>query len=207
MPFIPALGVIKVEIQFTKSGQQCENVFYVDSTTMQASDALEDIADLVDAWVHSDYLPILPNEVTFVGTKCTDMTTSTSPAFFKAATGAITGTGGAGMPNNVTIAVHKTSAGRGRSASGRVYPIGVPTQHQSGVNNIAQVAATEFCVAFRALRDDVNASTLGGMFLTLVSFFTANAPRATGVMFHIVDFVCRDLVLDSQRRRLPGRGN
>jgi hypothetical protein len=107
------------------------------------------------------------------------------------------------LPNNVTVAASLRSNLTGRSARGRWYWQGL-TEPQVTGNAIAAGVLTSIDAALTNLQSSIDGA---GFAWVIVSFFTNNAPRVGGpVYFTVVDIVFVDDVVDSQRRRLPGRG-
>lgn len=106
-----------------------------------------------------------------------------------------------GLPNNVTIAIKRTSAFTGRSARGRVYWIGLALSHLDTDENFITLAAnTPIVDAIDSFR--TNAITFGWV-PVIVSRFTGGAKRAEGVTFDWITTSNEDLRVDSQRGRLP----
>lgn len=52
----------------------------------------------------------------------------------------------------------------------------------------------------------MNSANFGGCVLAVASRRLNNAPRLIGVATEVIDVVLADDTVDSQRRRLPGRG-
>jgi len=111
--------------------------------------------------------------------------------------------GGSAMPNNVAACISLKSTSRGRSARGRSYICGIP--------NEALIAPSEINTTYQAAleaawSDALSAGADDGWTPVVASRFTGGVARTTGVTFPIVTIAMFDNVLDSQRRRLPGRG-
>jgi hypothetical protein len=206
MPFIPAPLCARVEMHMSNAGQQIENVWHVQSTGAEWDvTSLALLADTFATWFSDTFRPCIPSSVWLVDVKATALHSADADTYTSVLNSGVTGTGANPLPNNVSFAVHKVCAGRGRSNQGRVYLPAVSRDEVVATNQINATFAGVLVAAFSALRDAVAAASTD-WFLAVVSFFTANAPRAAGVPAAILYFVARDLILDTQRRRLPGRG-
>jgi hypothetical protein len=107
------------------------------------------------------------------------------------------------MPNNSTVASKLVSGLTGRSQRGRSYFVGMDrentTANRQGITAAFQDALTE---AWEALIDAIGTE---GFELVVKSLFHNGVPRTTGVVTPITNAVV-NTTLDSQRRRLPERG-
>jgi len=111
--------------------------------------------------------------------------------------------GGDALPASMAIVVTLRTALRGRSYRGRNYVGGISDSSVEGVNLVKP--------AFRAECVDVFNDLIGGTIVTqgawvVVSRFHDKVPLTTGVTTVVNTVLTVDNVLDSQRRRLPGRG-
>jgi hypothetical protein len=208
MVFVPTVGAAKVEIRYLKSGQRVENVLYVGGLT-DPSDAttLLDVGNAVRDWVEDTFILTQPSDVLFNSVVVTDASSAIGPSVTVPSVLGLYGTDGSPNPNSVTLAFHKATNGRGRSAQGRLYVPGISTTRIVGVNNVAAVWADDVCARLTILIGVIDALVgIGTPFLAINSLVTGGAPRAAGLLSAITAFVCRDYVVDVQRRRLPGRG-
>ena len=105
------------------------------------------------------------------------------------------------MPNATTIAVKKNTGRAGRSYRGRVYHVGL-TEIQVQDNRITPTATAAINTAYSTL---ITRYTAINCEWVVASTQNNNVPRVVGVATPIVG-VSVDPVIDSQRRRLPGRG-
>lgn len=203
MPFVPFNNTIKAELIFTWQGQRVENVHYflVDETPNEAT-AISLAEGLKDWWqVYGKFYST--TEVSLVLIRSTIMETENSPGIEYAVGLPIAGTeAGASLPNNVTIAVKWTTGYRGRSYRGRTYHIGLPESAVTG-NTLAANWVTNMLVAYGELMSipvDV-----GPAIKAIASSYHNNVLRTVGVVTPVIG-VQVDNTVDSQRRRLPGRG-
>jgi len=110
---------------------------------------------------------------------------------------------GTQLPNNVTWAIRFTTGAIGRSARGRMYVCGlVAGDVNEATNSVTTTAANNWLAA---LETHLGTAVGGlGWQHVIVSRFHDNAERATGVYRQVTGYGYHDLVLDSQRGRLPG---
>lgn len=107
------------------------------------------------------------------------------------------------LPNNVALCITKYTAFRGKSFRGRFYLPGIPDNARNGANQISDAYRGNLQTALNGMLAELISA---GYPPAVVSRYANKAPRTTGIATHIVSWGPRDLVLDSQRRRLPGRG-
>ena len=203
MPFIPVPDTVLIEFRGTYLGQKVENTLYgLAGDPISSLDLPAFGTDLMNWWIDNLAANIGAgvniNQIVF-----TDLTTAFSPSFTFVPTSLMQGTqDGEGLPGNVSIVMSFRSSGRGRSSRGRNYIIGL-TQNQVVGNQILSGEAEELRAAYALLPDIFTAN---GFTWVVVSRFTGNAPRTTGVTSIVSAVVVTDLNIDSQRRRLTGRG-
>lgn len=207
MAFIPALDTAQVALHYLVDSQRCENIFYVqkDSTLVPAD--LDDIANAFGDWWTAHVAPLTPSNVSLQEIIVRDMTTETSPEIVFTTGLPFAGSSSAhSLPNNVTIAIKLNTGFGGRSFRGRSYIVGI-SQGDVAVdtNVITSGSAAARTTAWNELITLVNA--ISGMSLVVASFHSAGAPRSTAVLTPVTSMSFADLTLDSQRRRLPGRGS
>jgi hypothetical protein len=106
------------------------------------------------------------------------------------------------LPNNVTWAIKFNTANRGRSGRGRNYIIGL-TKPKVAANLLNPITAGQFVDGYLDLLTDLAASDWEWV---VYSRFEDKVERTTGLAQPVVSVSFADLILDSQRRRLPGRG-
>lgn len=106
-------------------------------------------------------------------------------------------------PGGVTIALKFSTGSAGRSFRGRMYWTGIAESQASG-NVLLDAVADAFVTDMNDFFDDVETAT--GLTHVVVSYCNGNAWRTTGVATPVLTVLLTDKNLDSQRRRLAGRG-
>lgn len=105
-----------------------------------------------------------------------------------------------GLPNNVTLSIKKTSGLTGRSARGRMYFMGMPSNDLStNENQWAAAVVLAVTAAVEAVRVAITATA---WLPVIVSRYTGGLPRAVGVTFNWTGSVAVNINVDSQRGRL-----
>lgn len=200
--FIPANECIKVEPRFVMFSQQCENVFYVQSSAGTGLTQQVAVAEIVKNTFVSELLPHLGEDVSLVSVKTTDWTTHDGPTnVYTDGLPVSGGSGGYCLPGGSTLSVKFGTSNRGRGASGRQYIVGVPGAVQEG-NQVSAVFANHMIAAYTSLME---ALSLVDYVLSVCSFYVDHGPRTMARVAPVTS-VTANLDIDSQRRRLTGRG-
>lgn len=204
MPFVPVPNTVMVEAIFEMDGQIVENTYYfenVDSST--DAGGIMALLQVIRTTIQEDLMPLLSSViglVRLVGTLLDAVDsigiTLSLPSPF------LGGVVGEHLPNNVSYTVSFVTALRGRSFRGRNYIAGIPADGADG-NQIDPTFRTGLLSFYDTLR---NAVATEGWTMVVVSRTSNGAPRVTGVTTPINAITTYDTYLDSQRRRLPGRG-
>lgn len=203
MPFVPAVNTAQVSIRYLYQGQRAENTVYFEMIGGVTEAKMEALAEAIGGKLIADHLPNLPNSLILSEIYVVDLTTETSPAITE--TGGMPAPGGLStpaLPNNVTLTVSFRTNGRGRSSRGRNYLMGLT--EPLVVGNTVDAAFTGVWVPFYTYL--LTLDEPDGFIWSVVSRFEDGAPRATALVQPVTGVVVVDMVVDSQRRRLPGRG-
>jgi hypothetical protein len=203
LPFVPAINVADVQIVFELDGQICEVSQEVSATDLTIAGLTAIGATVIGAWT-SAVMPLLSADLRLDSVVVTDVSTATGPIHSTLpATLTVGGLSGMSLPGNCAICVTKQTAARGRSAKGRFYVPGIPSNERVGVNRMEPTWMTDFIAGL----DDFFAALVADSFEpVIVSRVTAGADRGTGLVQVMTQYRVFDSVIDSQRRRLPGRG-
>lgn len=204
MPFVPVPGAAFCAVGLELDGQNIQVCLDVAVPT-ETIGALEDAAaGLFGLWAEH-LMPNLSGDLTLLSAVCAGLASESSPiGVFVPSSPVLGSVTAASLPNNVAYCISKYTGLRGRSFRGRMFIPGIPEN--------ARTTASHVDPAFRVSIATGCASLLGGMISggfppVVVSRFTAGAARATGIATPITQLAPVDDVLDSQRRRLPGRGS
>jgi len=204
MAFIPVPSVSQVEQIFDYNGQTVEMVHHYRHDVTPTIAAWESVhAQLLVDW-NNTIRPVIAPTLVWVSTKFTDLTTAIAATYTTVTSLPNAGTSASPqLPNNVALVMTKRTANRGRSYRGRSFIPGLTEAVVTG-NSVLSTFTTPALAFFVAA---LNYTGSGIVFdMCVVSRFTENAPRGSGINTLITNFTF-DTVVDSQRRRLPLRGN
>lgn len=203
MAYVPVPNTAQVNVRGVLDGQTVENTLYFTRSAGWDGQALTDLAGAVASWWQVRMLPSLHQAYSLVEVVAVDLATQSGPSVTFAPNPPPTG-GAAGdvLPNNVALCVSFRTGQRGRSYRGRNYITAIPEAAVTG-NTFAQSFVTQIVDAYGFLPGAV--ASLNADWV-VVSRFANGAPRTTGLATVIQVVVVVDPTVDSQRRRLPGRG-
>jgi len=172
------------------------------STAYTQSD-LDNLAAAVDTKVGSNYLPSIADNVIYAQTHVRGLSASVDMESFDN-THAGNGTaGGTPMPSNVTFCVSLRTGLTGRSARGRFYAVCPAT----GDLDTSDTMTSGYASDIVAFLDAVKTLALSaGWTLVVISRQNAGVRLTTAVARAVTTVEATDLAVDSQRRRLLGRG-
>lgn len=165
-----------------------------------------DLADLitlaaaVDVAVATFWLPIMTLDCIYLRTEVRGLAVENDLAVETEASAGPGLDAVEGLPNSVTLSIKKTSGLTGRSARGRLYFMGLPSNDLStNENQWAQATVDAVVAAVEAMRIAIVTTPWVPV---IVSRFTAGLPRAVGVTFSWLANVAVNINVDSQRNRL-----
>lgn len=205
MPFIPVPEVIQAELIYSWDGQVVENVLHYREAAGGTGIEQGELGQALVDWFDTVLQPLVVSTLILNTIRMTDLSDEVAPGSEFGVGLPLPGTlaGGLSLPNNVAIVMSKRTAFRGRSFRGRIYHPGLG---EGQVTNNALVPATQ--VALLAAYNDL-VFLAGATFtytLQVVSKYSLGSPRVTGLATPVTQ-ITTDGVVDSQRRRLPGRGS
>jgi hypothetical protein len=188
-------------INYTTSGKAQANVLNFFFAGGYAQADIDALASAVDAGVGADFLPVLAAGTNYVNTLVRGLTDPIDlTATNNTNAGAGTNPGTVENPSNVAFCVTLRTGLTGRSARGRFYALG-STQSDMAAQNLFKSAYGDAVVAFL---DDLNIATaLLGWRLVILSRVAAGVARPVAIHNNVTDISYRNLVVDSQRGRLP----
>lgn len=203
MAFIPATNVLKADMIYNHIGQFCSNTFYA---LMAGSPSLTDLTDYAGTlvnWFDTQLQPLVSNGTALTKVLVRDMTVESGAAIEFTTDLPMSGTGGSALPGNVTVASKWSTGLAGRSFRGRTYLVGLPVGNNTTNANLLDAGyLSDLQDAYTALIADITADDRT---FVVASFYHDNAPRVSAVMTEIIAVTVNNQ-LDSQRRRLAGRG-
>lgn len=210
MAFIPVPNTAQVNINQTLHAQQVRNTLYferpapwsVQSLTALVQDIVNPFIELVDLQ--------LSNNLKYVSVEAFDLTTQSGAYYVDTSMSSNEGeVDGAALPGNAAVVVTFKTAQRGKSFRGRNYVAGIPESNASG-NVITAPMQNSLITAYSSMLGALDVDGFD-VFWVVVSRYTGggpgvpSAPRAAGISTTVTAVQC-NADIDSQRRRLNGRG-
>lgn len=210
MPFVPVPNSALIEVRYLANSQQVENTLWFEQESTPVPADLSALVGAVFGWYSSEIKPLQAADVQMREIFCTSMHSDDGPIFsFAPGIGEFGTATGPVQPNNVTLSVSFRTAQRGRSFRGRNYAIGLVEPDTLG-NQVTGPVVTAWQAAYFEL---IALAAAAGWTWIVASRFSgvdgtgAPIPRLTGVTSPITSVIVVDNNVDSQRRRLTGRGN
>lgn len=203
MAFVPFNNTIKLVATFGYDLQYCANVHhYIVDETPDAATATS-LAEGYKTWWDTYLKAFCPSALALVRITCTIMENENDPVI-EYTTGmpdSATNSEPA-LPNSVTVAVRWNTNFRGRSYKGRTFHLGLTETQVTGnlLGTSQQTILTTAYGELMAIPTDVGPAIMG-----VASYYYHGVQRTTGVITPVTS-VFIDRTIDSQRRRLPGRG-
>lgn len=211
MASVPVANTAEAEVRMLLDAQHVENTLYFEYGAPPDASQLLSLGNGLISWWTTNMAPLTPASTVLSEVVCTDLTTPTGPQATAVPLASTPGTMGTTvLPSNDSFTISFRTALRGRSYRGRNYIVGLGASQVAG-NNMVLGYADAFVTAYEAL---FALATAEGCTWVVVSRYSGvdpvtkkPIPRAAGVVTPITTVLYVDLVVDSQRRRLPGRGN
>jgi hypothetical protein len=204
MPFIPAPNTLQVRMRGNWGTQLWENTLYFEGSAGVSTALANQLGAALVTWWGTHFQPILSNSLALGQVYITDMTADNSFVVVYTTGLPLVGQNTTeSLPYNCAFVVSLRTANRGRSGRGRNYVPGLTEAQQAG-STIAAGTRTTLVAAYQLL---VGAGVfVPGLDLSVVSRRHNKQDRVTCLVQPVVSVTSIDAIMDSQRRRLPGRG-
>lgn len=205
MPFVPAPNIVELQFRQTFALQQTMNRIHVNVLTPPTEAICQAIATAGAVWWTNNVDSIVTSQLALREVYTKSLHEENGPqASFSSGLPASGTVADDPLPNSVSIAASLRTGLTGRSARGRWFWQGL-TESQVTGNVVVAGSLASIDAALTNLRSSIVAL---GYLWVVVSYITNNAPRVGGPVYFVVnDILFTDSVVDSQRNRLPGRGN
>lgn len=204
MAFQPVGQTYQATLNYRQDAQEVQNCLYFEYTGVADSTPMTNLANALITWWGSNLKPLQSTTVALDNVEVRDLevegglvvvSQSSLPDFGSQ--------GDTPLPNGTCLSVSFRTGLAGRSHRGRNYTVGM-TQSQYIQSDAELAYATAIVEAYEAL---ISLATAQDLVWVVVSRWLNKAKRAVGIRTPITSVLVADLTLDSQRRRLPGRGN
>jgi hypothetical protein len=203
MPFQRVPNTVQVDALFRLFGQTVENVFHIECPTGVDAATIVDCATIVHNWIQGNYIGMMTTDVSYIGVEAKNLDIEGGGTHFIAPETPVIGIiASSTLPGGSSLCISLKTAQSGRSHRGRKYMFGLPESSQSG-NQMNTAYVEDAGATFGAL---ITAIEDANKFLVVVSRFLEGVLRLEAVVTRVIAAVGVDVNIDSQRRRLTGRG-
>jgi len=203
MAFQPAPGCVAVHLRGTYFGQNIENTLYLKTLDAIVPASLPLIANGVNPWISSNWLGALPLNYMFRELYLRDLTTEDGSEYTSITHQGEPGGNATGLPGGSAFAVKFLTGRTGRSFRGRNF-LPVPREQVTG-NQVSPALANGIVGAYLDFLS--LAGTITGTWEWVVlSRIASGVLRAVAEATPVESVSYSNLDVDSQRRRLSGRG-
>jgi len=201
MAFVPFENCVEVSIKFIWAGQTVYVTLGFCKDGFNEGD-VDDLAGILGDSLESDLMDDLSSNIEAVLIRITDLSSDSAPVreYPIALTGAV---GSASINLNTAGVISFITDLRGRSYRGRNYIPGIPGTYTSDAGELNGASIIAYLADYANMFE---AAAVGGWTHVVLSRFHDHAEREEGVATP-VSSLGMDVYLDSQRRRLKGRGD
>ncbi len=203
MAFQKVVDTVEIDVIYDMNLEAVQNSFYASLAGGYSLADLDLLAAAIGVTVSTIWLPAQNADAVYLRTEVRGLAVENDIVSIDSAGAGPGLLGGVPLPNNVTLAVKKSSGFTGRSARGRTYWIGMP-QNKLDVANENQVIApyvVDIIGAVDAVRLSIIAAT--SWVPVLVSRFAGGVQRSEGKTFPWIATSNVNNVVDTLRGRLP----
>lgn len=206
MAFVPSPDTVQAELVFSYDGQVVQNVLHYLPSVPLTDDLMLELADELIVWFGTHLDTAVSEELVMTEVRVTDLTTQFSNGFEVTQglplAGELTGSLHEPLPANVALSITKQTFFRGRSRRGRIYHCGLTTG-QVDFNVVGPNSTNNILTAWT---NAVTLTTTGATWTMQVLSRWEDGVERSQALLTPVEFLSTDSIIDSQRRRLPGRG-
>lgn len=203
MPFVGAPDTVRATLEFVWAGQIVAITISVKKPTGWDSTDYDDLNDALRSWWTSSLKGRMSDRAVLQKINILDLSSPTAPSIEYPVTPPEPGSVViASVPNNTSLVTSFKTDLRGRSYRGRAYMVGIPISDTLNSVTATTTYATNMTLVWLALTAALTALSMQHV---VVSRYTNNAPRLVADVTPITEYFT-EVNLDSQRRRLAGRG-
>lgn len=211
MPFIPTPDTAEAVLSFSDAGELAQNTLYFTQAGGWTAGSLLTLCNDLDTWYEGSVLPLLSSSLALIAIVCTDIETQFGAQAGISST-AVGGVGTEQAPNAIAACVGFRTGIRGRSFRGRNYVPGIPNA-AININILDPTFMIDIVTGYEAILPGGGVFAGGVPLWTVVSRYSgvnpttgAPIPRAAGITSQVTEVRFSDNIVDTQRRRGPGRG-
>lgn len=209
-PFIPAPNTVSVEVFGSYRGAVIESVFHVLKGSPFTLSQVQGLRGVFVTWINTYWKLCFVSAFLITRVRIKALDSDSAPMEDYPISPVVAGTMGCGgqyLPGSACLAFKLATGLSGRSYRGRVYvPVTCTDLTPSPGNNDVSTTWSNSVIANISNLLTVIPAWDASAHLAIASFRHANAWRTTAVVTPVISVVIVDSHLDSQRRRLSGRG-
>lgn len=203
LPFVP--NAAKATLHGVWDGQQTINdLWFVGPDANPTVPNMISLSELLVDWWIGHIQGSVSESFTLAKVRVVDMSQANGPIVEEFTVGGAGGVSGESVPNNVDPVITFRSTVGGRSGHGRNYIPGTPNAEVTG-NTLSDTFISAMVTAYQGLMPGFSNDPTPFVW-SVVSYFSAGAVRPVPLSFPMASVGFTDNIVDSQRRRLPGRG-
>lgn len=204
MSFIPTIGAVRTDLQFSTAGGQAHNILWFSREANWTQSEREALNTALATWFTSTGRDMISSANALTQITTVNQEAANAPSSVLVVSPAIGGNNASTsfVPTSATCCATLRTALRGRSYRGRMYLAGPGS---SGLLDNIHLTSTYIATVIAALGSLKTAIDALGAVWVIVSHFASNAARANGLKTP-VSAIAVDNLIDNQRRRLGGRG-
>lgn len=204
MPFVPTANTVKACLRYNQNGQNTCNVFHFDIGHEPTEGDLRDVADMISTWWQGFLRSYIHPGTTLYAVEVWDVSAENQEGIVSTTGLPVSGTGtGNALPNNATLCVKCATGYTGRTRRGRKYIAGL--QHEQLNADRQTINGTIRANLEDAFRELITSAATAGFTWVINSIMEDGVYRLAGLNTPVTDISVNE-TLDSQRRRLPERG-
>lgn len=204
MTFVPNDKVAQLSAHYIWNGQEVMNTIYVATAAEMTPVDLQNATIYVGQYLQNTMLDYQNNTLRLVDVMGQRLAGSSDIQYTWIPTGSAVGLiTSPGCSNNVSIAVTFKTGFSGRSYQGRNFWLGM-SENDTTNNQVNAGVITNILTAYNGLIAGLEADTTAEM--VVYSRINNGTPRTLGLATKILTATVANDIIDSQRRRLPGRG-
>lgn len=202
MAFQPVTAACQCLINYRQAGQEMQSQLYFDTSGSNDPTVLTNLAQVVADWLTNEWAPLAASTATVISLILTNVDIAGGAQVTFTPIGGIQGGNASfAMPTGTTVTASWRTGLAGRSFRGRTYHVGL-TESQVADNALTSTARSDLQQAYTQLIVDAN---IFGTPLSIASRVSNGVPRPAGILTPVQTCLV-DEFIDSQRRRLTGRG-
>lgn len=200
--FIPVPNTVRSSLLYLLDNQTIVNTLHFNLATEPTLAQMDALNTALRTWYTASFKPQVPSNVSLSAINTVGLWSQTAPSRLSVVSPLEAGTAPTSFPANVTYCASNRTGLRGRNYRGRFYWPGMPSTYVTSTNTVTAAFVAAVQAALGVLLTPAN---VANFIWVIASRYFNKLPRATGIVTPVTAVV-GDLTLDSQRRRLPGRG-